>query len=64
MIWFLVIIGEIILILFGVVIVLLSAELPQPSHPVVKPQQNNPPESLDKPTEIDDNRNIEIDYEE
>ena len=61
MTWFLVIIGEIILILFGVVIVLLSAELPQPSHPVVKPQQKELPQSLDKPAEIDDNKRIDDD---
>ena len=59
MIWFLVIICEIILILFGVVIVLLSAELPQPTHPVVKPQQNKLPESLDKPADIDDNNTVD-----
>jgi len=57
MTWFIVIICEIILILFGVVIVLLSAELPQPTHPVVKPQQ--PPKPLDKPADIDDNNNVD-----
>jgi hypothetical protein len=53
MIWFIVIICEILLILFGVVIVLLSAELPTPIHPVVKPQQS--PEPLDNPHIIGDN---------
>ena len=53
MIWFIVIICEILLILFGVVIVLLSAELPTPIHSVVKPQQ--PPEPLDNPPIIGDN---------
>jgi len=61
MIWFIVIICEIILILFGVVIVLLSAELPQPINPVVKPQQNKLPEPLDKPADIDDNKRIDDD---
>ena len=53
MIWFIVIICEILLILFGVVIVLLSAELSPQIHPVVKPQQ--PPEPLDNPHIIGDN---------
>lgn len=61
MIWFIVIISEIILILFGVVIVLLSAELPKS---VVKSQQKELPQSLDKPTDIHDNEHIEIDSEE
>jgi hypothetical protein len=55
MTWFIVIICEIFLILFGVVIVLLSAELPPP--PVVKPQQL----PLDNPTVSSDNSSIEID---
>lgn len=54
MTWFIVIICEIFLILFGVVIVLLSAELP-PSLPVVEPQQ----QPLDNPTDSNDNRTIE-----
>jgi hypothetical protein len=54
MTWFIVIICEILLILFGVVIVLLSAELPQ-SHYVVKPQQ--PP--FDNPSDSSDNRPID-----
>jgi len=55
MTWFIVIIGEIIPILVGVVIVLLSAELPPPPiHPVVKPQQ-----PLDNPTDSSDNGSIE-----
>ena len=57
MTWFIVIICEIFLILFGVVIVLLSAELPPPS--VVKPQQL----PLDNPTVSSDNSSIEIDDE-
>ena len=60
MTWFIVIICEIFLILFGVVIVLLSAELPPPPHPVVKPQQ--PP--LDNLPNIGDNNSIEIEKEE
>jgi hypothetical protein len=58
MTWLIVIICEILLILFGVVIVLLSAELPPPL-PVVKPQQL----PLDNPTVSRDNSSIEIDDE-
>ena len=62
MTWFLVIIGEIILILFGVVIVLLSTELPQPpKKSVVKSQQKELPQSLDKPADIHDNDYIDDD---
>jgi hypothetical protein len=53
MTWLIVIICEILLILFGVVIVLLSAELSPQIHPVVKPQQ--PPLALDNPPIIGDN---------
>ena len=56
MTWFIVIICEILLSLFGVVIVLLSAELPPPPS-VVKPQQL----PLDNPTVSSDNSSIEID---
>jgi len=55
MIWFIVIICEILLILVGVVIVLLSAEIPTPIHPVVKPHQI----PLDNLTDSNDNRPID-----
>lgn len=57
MTWFIVILCEIILILIGVVIVLLSAELPPPIHPVVKSHQL--PEPLDNPTDSSDNKPID-----
>jgi len=55
MTWFIVIMGEIILI--GVVIVLLSAELPPSLHSVVKSHQL--PEPLDNPTDSSDNKSID-----